>query len=134
MIDVENEIYDLVASEVRDQFLRIYMTGEHVPAPPSFPCASVVEVDNTPVRRTQSADSSENHATVLYEVNIYSNKKAGKKRECKAIAAVIDGVFNHLGFERIMLRPVENVADGTIYRMIGRYRAVVSEKKVIYRR
>ena len=110
------------------------MTGEYVPAPPSFPCASVVEVDNTPVRRTQSSASSENHDTLLYEVNIYSNKKAGKKTECRAIAAVIDEVFQRLGFERVLVRPVDNVADATIYRMTGRYRAIVSENNVIYRR
>ena len=134
MIDVEKELFTLVATEVRKKFPRIYMTGEYVPAPPSFPCASVVEADNTPVRRTQSSDSAENHATLLYEVNIYSNKKAGKKTECRAIAAVIDEVFQRLGFERVLLRPVDNVADATIYRMIGRYRAVVSENNVIYRR
>ena len=134
MIDVEKELFTLVSTEIREKFPRIYMTGEYVPAPPSFPCASVVEVDNTPVRRTQSSDSSENHATLLYEVNIYSNKKAGKETECRAIAAVIDEVFQRLGFERVLLRPVDNVADATIYRMTGRYRAVVSENNVIYRR
>lgn len=134
MIDMENEVFTLIAGEVRKRFPRIYMTGEYVPAPPSFPCVSVVEVDNIPVRRTQSTDSSENHATILYEVNIYSNKKAGKKTECKTIAAVIDNVFNRIGFERIMMRPVDNIANATIYRLIGRYRAVVSEKNVIYRR
>ena len=134
MIDVENEVFTLIANELRGKFPKIYMTGEYVPAPPSFPCVSIVEADNTPVIRTQSTDSSENHATILYEVNIYSNKKAGKKAECRAIASVIDMVFNQIGFERLMLRPVDNIADATIYRTIGRYRAVVSEDKVIYRR
>lgn len=134
MIDVESEIFTMVSKEVRKNFPSIYMTGEYVPAPPSFPCASVVEADNTPLRRTQTTDSAENHATLLYEVNIYSNKKTGKKKECRAIAEVIDAVFDRLGFERIMLRPIDNVADATIYRMTGRYRAVVSRNKTIYRR
>lgn len=134
MIDLESEVFTLVSTDVRAAVDGIYMTGEYVPSPPSFPCVSLIEVDNTPTQRTQTTDSSENHATLLYEVNIYSNKRAGKKKECRTIAAVIDAAFERIGFERVMLRPVENVADATIYRMVGRYRATVSPEKVVYRR
>jgi hypothetical protein len=67
-------------------------------------------------------------------LNVYSNKKSGKKSECKAIASLIDDEMAALGFSRSMLQPIPNMDDATIYRMTGRYRAVVSKDKIIYRR
>jgi hypothetical protein len=70
----------------------------------------------------------------MYEVNVYSNKTKGKKSECKAIAALIDNELATLGFSRTMLQPIPNMDDATIYRMTGRYTAVISKDKKLYRR
>ncbi len=134
MIDVETEIFDTVSTSVREKYPKVYMTGEYVKSPPSFPCVSLIEVDNQIYRNTRTTECIENHAQVLYEVNVYSNKKSGKKAECKAIAALIDSKMEALGFTRILLNPVPNEEDATIYRIVARYRAIVSKNKVIYRR
>lgn len=134
MIDFENDIYNSVATVVREKYPDIYMVGEYVKTPPQFPCVSLVEMDNQSYQRTEDSGSSENHASVMYEVNIYSNKTVGKKSECKAIAAVIDEQMLALGFARTMLQPIPNLDDATIYRMVGRYSAIISKNKVIYRR
>ncbi len=134
MINVENEIFDTVAKAVRNEYPGAYVVGEYVKAPSKFPCVSIVEMDNTAYDRTQTSSSLENHADVTYEVNIYSNKSSGKKSECKSIASLIDDEFATLGFSRTMLQPIPNVDDATIYRMLGRYRGVVSKDKVVYRR
>ena len=84
------------------------------------------------LRRTTK--SIENHAQVLYEVNVYSNKTSGKKAECKAIIALIDSKMEALGFTRTLMNPVPNEEDATVYRMVARYRAIVSKNKTIYRR
>ena len=76
----------------------------------------------------------ENHVDVMYELNIYSNKTKGKKSECKVIAAFIDSIMSSLGFDRIMLTPIPNMEDATIYRMAGRYKAIVSKNNTIHRR
>jgi hypothetical protein len=73
-------------------------------------------------------------AAVTYEVNVYSNKQTGKKTECKNIAAVVDEILLAMNFTRSMLEPVPNMADATIYRMTGRYTAVISKDKKLYRR
>lgn len=80
------------------------------------------------------AKQIENHAQVLYEVNVYSNKTSGKKTECKAIIALIDSKMEALGFTRTLMNPVPNEEDATVYRMVARYRAIVSKNKTIYRR
>lgn len=134
MIDYENEIFNAVAMVVRAKYPDIYMVGEYVKTPPKFPFVSLVEMDNQTYQRTEDSGSSENHASVMYEVNIYSNKTVGKKTECKEIAAVIDEQMLALGFARTMLQPIPNLDDATIYRMVGRYSAIISKDKVIYRR
>lgn len=134
MIDVENEIYDRVADKLRATFNGIGIAGEYVQSPSQFPFVSIVEADNTPLQRTKTTDCGENHATLMYEINVYSNKAKGKKAECKAIVAVVDSEMMTMGFTRMMLNPIQNMNDATVYRILGRYRAVVSKTNVIYRR
>ena len=134
MINIESEIFNIVSTKVRDEFPDIYMSGEYVKSPPSFPATSLVEMDNTAYTSTQTSCENENHATLMYEVNTYSNKVKGKKSECKAIMTLIDKEMTALGFTRIMLQPIPNMDDATIYRMTARYKAVVSKDKTIFRR
>ena len=134
MIDIESAVFNAVATKVREQFPDIYMVGEYVKSPSSFPAVSLVEMDNAIRTDTIDSGSNENHANVMYEVNVYSNKTTGKKTECKAIIALIDNEMMALGFVRFTLTPVPNMNDSTIYRMVGRYRATVSADNKIYRR
>ena len=134
MIDIENELFTKIATALRTQFSGIYVTSEYVPAPPSMPCAMIVEQDNMTYRDSQTSTEVENHATIMYEVDVFSNKASGRKSEAKAIMAVIDGIMMNLNFDRIFLNPLPNMHDATIYRLTARYIAVVSKDKVIYRR
>ena len=134
MINIENEIFNEVSAKVRAEYPDIFMTGEYVKSPPSFPATSLVEMDNTAYNSTQTSCDNENHVSVMYEVNTYSNKIKGKKTECKAIMTLIDNEMIRLGFTRTMLQPIPNMDDATIYRMTARYKAVVSKEKTIYRR
>ena len=134
MINVENEIFDRVAKAVRNAYPSAFISGEYVRTSSKFPFVSLIEMSNTTYDRTQTSGSLENHVSVMYEVNVYSNKTSGKKSECKAIAALIDNELATLGFSRTMLQPIPNMDDATIYRMTGRYTAVISKDKAIYRR
>ena len=134
MIDIESAVFNRVADRVREQFPDIFMVGEYVNSPASFPAVSLVEMDNSTRIETIDSGSRENHANVMYEVNVYSNKTVGKKSECKAIIALIDEEMLAMGFSRSTLTPVPNEYDSTIYRMVGRYRAAVSSNNTIFRR
>ena len=134
MIDVEAEIFNIVATALREEYPKIFITGEYVKAPSSFPCASLIEVDNQVYRNTRTTCCIENHAQIMYEVNVYSNKKNGKKAECKSIISLIDRKLGELGFTRTLLNSIPNGEDATIYRMAGRYRAIISKEHIIYRR
>jgi len=134
MIDIENQIFGKISTALRAEFNPIFVSGELVKAPATFPAVYIEEKANSAYQRTQDSGSLENHVSLMYEINVYSNKQVGKKSECKAIFAVIDNEFQKIGFTRIMKEPVANLEDGTIYRMIGRYTAVVAVGGTIYRR
>ena len=134
MIDMETEIFNEVSEKVREQYPDIFMTGEYVKTPPSFPCISLVEVDNATFRNSQTTEGQENHVAVVYELNVYSNRTKGKKAECKELAGFVDEILMGLNFTTVERCVVPNQDNATIYRMLGRYRAVISKEKTIYRR
>ena len=82
MIDIESAVFNRVVTRVREVFPDIFMAGGYVKSPPSFPAVSLVEMDNSTRIETIDSGSRENHANVMYEVNVYSNKTVGKKSEC----------------------------------------------------
>lgn len=133
MIDIETELFSEISGEVREKYPEAFMTGEYVKSPPSFPCVSLIEEDNATYTKSLTQKGEDNHVSVMWELNVYSNKSTGKKAECKEIAGFIDGLMLKRNFTRIMLKPVPD-DDATIYRMLGRYRAVISKDKTIYRR
>lgn len=133
MIDVEKPIFTAIANAVHEQFPTLYIVGEEIRVPSTFPTVSVVEADNYTNTRTSDSGSNENHVNVMYEVNVFSNKKSGRKTQTKSILSVIDETFIKLGFVRTMSKPV-TMDDATVYRMIARYTAVVSSDGKIYRR
>ena len=45
MIDIENEIFTRIVTELRSRFPDINVYGEDVRTPSSFPCVSIVEAD-----------------------------------------------------------------------------------------
>ncbi len=134
MVDIENEVFKQVSDILRPLYEGIYITGEYVKTPSAFPCVSLIEMDNSVSTRTQDSSGKENHAVLMYEFNVYSNKQSGKKSECRNIAKLVSDLFQQLGFTRIMLEPIPNIEDINIYRMTGRYTATVSKEHTIYRR
>lgn len=134
MIDIENEVFDKIATALRSKFGEDFTVyGETVLAPSEFPCACIEETDNFSHMRTRDSGSNENHAEIVYEVNVYSNKRTAKKAECKEILSVINGVLSGLGFTRNTKNPIP-LDDATKYRLFARYSAIVSRNSVIYRR
>lgn len=131
MIDIENDVFDYVAKALRTAFPGITVISDFVEAPAKFPTVTLVEADNRILQRMRT-DNIENAVSVMYEMNIYSNKAVGKKSEAKAIANAIDGLFNELGFTRTFREQIPNMKDATIYRIVCRYEAVVDSKLMIY--
>lgn len=131
MIDCENEVYTRVVTVLREKFPGIDLTGDYTKAPSSFPHVSITQSDNAVI--AERTTGTKEMAQVMFEVNVYSNLQPGKKTECKKIMKVIDEVLFGMNFRRMVLTPVPNMEDATIYRLTARYR-VATDGKNFYRR
>lgn len=123
MIDVESIIFTKIARKLRSKFKGITVSDDDVNAPAKFPYVSVVEKDNYSSADKMDSSIREKFATVMYEVNVYSNKSGLKKSEARAIMGEIDRMFIGMNFSRLVMNPVKNVENPTIYRLVSRYRA-----------
>ena len=97
MIDIETEVFSAVSEKVREQYPEIFMTGEYVKSPSSFPCVSLIETDNQIYRNTRTSGCIENHAQVVYEVNVYSNKQRGKRLNVRKFSDLLTDSLKLLG-------------------------------------
>lgn len=132
MIDCESTIFARVAASFSASYPDASRYGEPVDTPAKFPCLTMVEIDNATYQQSLDASMSEHHATLTYEVNIYSNKISGAKQECKAIMELVDYEMQQMGFVRLFCNQTKNM-DKRIYRITARYRGVISTDFRIYR-
>lgn len=133
MIDIENQIITDIDTALTAAFPGIEILSDTSQTPSKFPCVYVTESDNYVYTRSIDSGSNENHAEVMYEINVYTNDVQGKKTKCKKIFNKVDEVMLNLGFIRLSKTPIP-FDDATKYRLVGRYVAVVSDDEVIYRR
>jgi hypothetical protein len=132
--DIETDVFDAVASALSAKFGGIFITGEYVHAPESFPAVSLIEEDNSAFLPALDSEGS-HHSQLMYEVNVYSNLKSGRKAQAKEIMQEIDEKMSELGFVRLSRKPMTLPnAETSIYRMNARYRTVVDENKRLLRR
>ena len=133
MIDIESQVYTKAATALRTAFSGIEMSSAAEYRPAKFPFVRLCEADNYSYRASQDSLSNENHANVMYEAEVYSIKKSGKKEEARAIQAELDKAMDEMGFVRTTMTTMVD-KEGTMVRIVSRYTAVVSKNHVIYGR
>lgn len=132
MINCEDEIYTLVATALRSEFPDISISGYGENVPLAMPYVSFEMSDNTVLQKVM--DSGLYDCSIVYfDINIYSNKRTGRKKECRDIAAVIDDVLFPRNFRRMEMSPIKNKDNPNIYRIFARYRAA-TDGEFFYRR
>lgn len=133
MIDIESQVFDTVYKALVEAYPDIFVSSSAVASAAVFPAVSVLEASNVTETNTLTSSLHENHARVMYEINVYSNISQGRKAQAKSISNLIDEIMIGMGFTRSMSQPVPNYADGTVYRIHMRYTAVVGKDNTIYR-
>lgn len=133
MIDIEKLVYTSIAESLRKRFKGITVSGEYVNAPPKFPYVSIVEQDNYMSANRLDSSDREKFSTLMYEVNVYSDKAGGKKSVCRKIMRFVDDLMYAKNFRRTSLSPVPNLENATIYRLVARYKAE-TDGTTLYRR
>ena len=81
MIDVEGKVYTPVATALRAAFDGIEVSGDYTKVPAAFPFVSMVEADNYLTPSHLDNSDEEKFVTIMYEINVYSDKASGKKSE-----------------------------------------------------
>lgn len=131
MIDIENELFTSLKKAVPNT---VSMSSIYERTPSSFPHIQFWENSDSINERWIDSGRIENYADKTFEVNIYSNKNAERKAECKKLMAIVDDVLTGKGLVRTFCRPTPNLEDMTVFRITARYSCSVSADKVIYRR
>lgn len=135
LIDVESIVFTKVAEALQESsdHPNIFLSGEYVREPPSFPAVFVEMADDFVDKSMTDSGGVENGARVLFEVNVFSNKPVGAKSEAKSVASAVDSTLAGMGFSRTMMQPVPNPGDLSVYRLVLRYEAGVTASREVYR-
>ena len=132
MLDPESVLFTKVARALREAHNGVRVYPEETESPASFPCVTFVQSSNTTYQASITADNSENHVSLLYTANAYSNTVNGSKQECKELIASIDRVMRGCGFVRIMDEQMPN-KDRTISRRTARWSGIVGHDGYVYK-
>jgi len=122
VIDIENQIYSPIRTALVNAYEGIFVTSEPTATSAKFPAVSIVQEDNYMSVNKLDNSGAERFATIMFQVDVYSNKASGRKTQCKEIMNTIDTMLFALNFTRISLTPIPMANDG-YYRLTARYRA-----------
>lgn len=125
MIDIENAVVNKITVDVRTQYLSTYpkiRVGSIPPeTPEQFPFISVEMISDTTTRNTlEFGKPTENHADLVFQIDVFTNDGNTKKQTAKKLFNFVDLTMQNMGFVRTMATPTPNI-DRTIYRITGRY-------------
>lgn len=126
MIDVEHIVFSKVYSAIHTEYPNAQITSEPVEKLAVFPAIVIEEIDNRTYKKSLDEAGNEHHATLTYEINVYSNKQNGNKLEAKDIMQIADTVMQSLYATREVTTAIPMV-DRTIYRLYARYKVIVDE-------
>lgn len=134
MIDVNNEVFQTVATAARNNYADITVTGEYTRQPSTFPTVTLDETQNVMVDQLEDSSNEEKFAGVTYRLQVFSNKQSGKRAEARAIFATVDTEMRKMGFRRKTFTTTPEIYESTIYSITATYEAVVSTVGYVYTR
>ena len=134
MIDHCNEIFTTVAQAVRADHEGATVTGEYTRKPSKFPTVTLDETQNVTMDNLVDSTHIENYSGVTYRLQVFSNKKNGKKAQARAIFATADEALRGMGFRRVTYTTTPEIYDSTIYSITATYEGVVSALGYVYKR
>ena len=91
-----------------------------------FPCVVVEEVNNAPLRSTDTDDCAENYTRLVYEVSVYTNETSKAKTEGRKILSIVDDTLQGLKFRRTRTNQPLNISR-TLFRQYARWEVVVGK-------
>lgn len=120
MIDVSNRVLTNVKNYITDVCKTVQSDNSKTPA--SFPAVSVVQIDNPDV--AVDLENYENAVESVIEIQSFSNKNL---TEAKIIINKSCDAMRIMGYVRTYgPKKISNASDTNIYRMVARFKRIVS--------
>lgn len=134
MIDHSNEVFTTVAKRVRNNHPGTTVTGEYIRQPSKFPTVTLDEFQNVMVDRLEDSSNEERYAGVAYRLQVFSNKRNGKRVEARTIFATADAEMRRMGFRRVTYTTTPEIYESTVYCVTATYEAVIDTVGCVYKR
>ena len=131
MINHSNEIFNIVATDLRSAYSGVKVVGEYVATPTAFPTVTLDEIQNIPVHLDSAVENK--YAEVVYRVQIFSNSKCGKRAEAREIYSLVDAKLQSLGLYAVSFSTTPAIYNSEIYSITATYRGVINKDGVIFR-
>lgn len=131
MIDKSNEIFNVVATNLRSLYPGIQVVGEYVAEPARFPCVTIDEIANVPTHLDSATKNK--YADVVYRVQVFSNKESGKRAEARGIYNSVDEKLMELGLYAKSYTTTPAIYNAEIYCITATFGGIVSEDGTIFR-
>ena len=131
MLDFSNEIFSAVAENLRSAYKGITVKGEYDPNPAKFPCVTIDEISNVPAHMDSALKNK--YANVVYRVQIFSNKSAGKRAEARAIYSTVDDTLMELGLYANTYTSTPTIYNAEIYSITATFEGIIGADGTVYR-
>ena len=132
MIDFSNEIFTQIFNEIKEVHgEKVKVIGEYVKVPDKFPCVTVDETHNIPYEMDSGV---EKYSAITYRVQVFSNKKAGKRAEARAIYKTVSDKLFDMNLIAKTYRTTPDMYNSNIYEIQGTFEGAIDRNGVIHRR
>ena len=120
LIDVSNRVLTNIKAYVSNVCKNVQSSSSK--SPPGFPALSVEQIDSPDI--AMDLENSENAVTSVIEIQSFSNENITEAK--KVINLACDGM-RFMGYIRTYgPKEVKNISDKNIYRMVARFKRIVS--------
>jgi hypothetical protein len=132
MIDYSNPIFNRIAQKVWEVHGKeVRVIGEYVDIPKEFPCVAIDETYNIP---TEIDSGKQKYAAVTYRVQVFSNKRSGKRAEAREIYSTVADEMYDINLMGKTYTTTPDVYNANIYQIRGTFEGVIREDGMIFRR
>lgn len=132
MIDFSNPIFNRIAEKVWEIHGKgVEVVGEYVDIPSKFPCVAIDEINNTPA---EIDSGMQKYAAVTYRVQVFSNKRSGKRAEAREIYSTVADEMYNMNLIGKTYTTTPDVYRANIYQIRGTFEGAIRNDGMIFRR
>lgn len=132
MIDIERSLYNDLATHIYEEFPEAYVANIHQLKPPSFPAVFIEQSFSSELDLTRDSSHEEVANAIIWTINVYSNSQTNADGECRQLLDIVDRRLRLYNMKRLTSRPIDNAADPSITRRVGRYTGIVEYDGTMY--